>query len=136
MLNGNDDAYLAARAIQFFSPGIPQVYYVGLLAGENDFNAPEKLGDGREINRHNYTMEEILKSPQKNVVKIFLNLIRFRNKHPAFNGRFTVLGSGEESIYMERTQKGAFCRLNVNLQTHTRNVTYSDDNGSVNSFYI
>ena len=136
MLNGNDDAYLAARAIQFFSPGIPQVYYVGLLAGENDFNAPEKSGDGREINRQNHTMEETLKSPQRNVVKIFLNLIRFRNKHPAFDGRFTVLGSGEESVYMERTQKGAFCRLNVNLQTHTRNVTYSDDNGSVNSFYI
>ena len=136
MLNGNDDAYLAARAIQFFSPEIPQVYYVGLLAGENDFNAPEKSGDGREINRQNHTMEETLKSPQKNVVKKLLNLIRFRNKHPAFNGRFTVLGSGEESVYMERTQKGAFCRLNVNLQTHTRNVTYSDDNGSVNSFYI
>ena len=136
MLNGNDDAYLAARAIQFFSPEIPQVYYVGLLAGENDFNAPEKSGDGREINRQNHTMEETLKSPQRNVVKIFLNLIRFRNKHPAFNGRFTVLGSGEESVCMEWAQKGAFCRLNVNLQTHTRNVTYSDDNGSVNSFYI
>ena len=25
----NDDAYIAARAIQFFAPGIPQVYYVG-----------------------------------------------------------------------------------------------------------
>jgi sucrose phosphorylase len=29
-------AYLLARAIQFFLPGVPQVYYVGLLAGEND----------------------------------------------------------------------------------------------------
>ena len=28
--------YLVARAIQFFVPGIPQVYYVGLLAGTND----------------------------------------------------------------------------------------------------
>jgi sucrose phosphorylase len=26
----------AARAIQFFAPGMPQVYYVGLLAGSND----------------------------------------------------------------------------------------------------
>lgn len=32
-LGNNDDAYLLARAIQFFAPGIPQVYYVGLLAG-------------------------------------------------------------------------------------------------------
>ncbi len=29
-------AYLMARAIQFFLPGVPPVYYVGLLAGEND----------------------------------------------------------------------------------------------------
>ena len=36
LLGSDDDAYLAARAIQFFTPGIPQVYYVGLLAGEND----------------------------------------------------------------------------------------------------
>ncbi len=28
--------YLMARAIQFFTPGIPMIYYVGLLAGEND----------------------------------------------------------------------------------------------------
>ncbi|MDD6344941.1 MAG: sucrose phosphorylase, partial [Oscillospiraceae bacterium] len=32
-LGNNDDAYLLARAIQFFAPGIPQVYYVGMLAG-------------------------------------------------------------------------------------------------------
>ena len=32
-LGCNDDAYITARIIQFFTPGIPQVYYVGLLAG-------------------------------------------------------------------------------------------------------
>lgn len=32
-LGNQDDAYLLARAIQFFAPGIPQVYYVGMLAG-------------------------------------------------------------------------------------------------------
>ncbi|MEJ2513188.1 MAG: sucrose phosphorylase, partial [Anaerolineales bacterium] len=32
----NNHDYLLARAIQFFAPGVPQVYYVGLLAGEND----------------------------------------------------------------------------------------------------
>lgn len=32
-----DRAYLMARAIQFFTPGIPMVYYVGLFAGSNDF---------------------------------------------------------------------------------------------------
>ena len=30
----DDDSYLLSRAIQFFTPGVPQVYYMGLLAGE------------------------------------------------------------------------------------------------------
>ncbi len=28
---------MQARAIQFFTPGMPMVYYNGLLAGLNDF---------------------------------------------------------------------------------------------------
>ena len=35
-LHGNARHYLMARAIQFFTPGLPMVYYVGLLAGRND----------------------------------------------------------------------------------------------------
>ena len=32
--------YLMARVIQFFTPGIPMIYYIGLLAGENDLQVP------------------------------------------------------------------------------------------------
>ena len=35
-LGRDDRAYLLARAIQLFLPGVPQVYSVGLLAGHND----------------------------------------------------------------------------------------------------
>jgi len=35
-----------------FAPGIPQVYYVGLLAGENDIALVESTKNGRDINRH------------------------------------------------------------------------------------
>ena len=59
LLDRDDDAYIAARAIQLFAPGIPQIYYVGLLAGENDQEAAERTGDGREVNRHNFSREEI-----------------------------------------------------------------------------
>src|ERR1035437_5977544 len=58
-LDCNDDAYISARAIQFFAPGIPQVYYVGLLAGKNDDEAVRRTGEGREINRHNFSLDEI-----------------------------------------------------------------------------
>ena len=56
-LGNNDAAYLLARAIQFFAPGIPQVYYVGMLAGENDLELLENTKEGRNINRHYYTAE-------------------------------------------------------------------------------
>ena len=90
MLECNDDAYLAARAIQFFTPGVPQVYYVGLLAGENDEANVARTGEGREINRHNFTIDEIDEAVQKKVVQRLLALIRFRNNHPAFEGEFEV----------------------------------------------
>jgi len=58
-LGDQDAAYLLARAIQFFAPGIPQVYYVGLLAGGNDIELLEKTKQGRDINRHYYSREEV-----------------------------------------------------------------------------
>jgi sucrose phosphorylase len=87
-LGRDDQAYLICRAIQFFLPGIPQVYYVGLLAGENDMNLLKKTGVGRDINRHFFAREEVESSLQKPVVKKLLDLIRHRNSHPAFGGSF------------------------------------------------
>jgi len=45
-LGRRDDEYLLARAIQFFAPGIPQVYYTGLFAGVNDNGASGADGSG------------------------------------------------------------------------------------------
>ena len=45
-LGGDDERYLAARAIQLFAQGVPQVYYVGLLAGRNDVDAVGPDGRG------------------------------------------------------------------------------------------
>ena len=42
-----------------FAPGIPQVYYVGLLAGRNDLELLEKTKTGRDINRHYYSLDEV-----------------------------------------------------------------------------
>ncbi|KAA8810162.1 sucrose phosphorylase, partial [Lactobacillus crispatus] len=58
-LGDNDDAYLLSRAIQVFAPGIPMIYYVGLLAGSNDLELLEKTKEGRNINRHYYTKDEV-----------------------------------------------------------------------------
>jgi sucrose phosphorylase len=89
-LGDNDDAYILARAIQMFTPGIPQIYYVGLLAGRNDINLVEHTKNGRDINRHGYTFEEIEVEVERPVVKRLLNLIKFRNTCLAFNGELAI----------------------------------------------
>jgi sucrose phosphorylase len=88
-LGRSDRAYLAARAIQFFLPGIPQIYYVGLLAGRNDLELLGRTAVGRDINRHYFSSEEIDAALQSPVVADLLDLIRLRNAHPAFAGAFS-----------------------------------------------
>lgn len=87
-LGRNDRAYLLARALQFFLPGVPQVYYVGLLAGHNDLALLQRTGVGRDINRHRYDRAEVLAQLDRPVVRDLLALIRLRNEHLAFGGHF------------------------------------------------
>lgn len=84
-LGNNDDAYLLARAIQFFAPGIPQVYYVGMLAGSNDIELMERTKNGRDINRHYYSKDEIEDEQDRTVVQKLKELMILRNTHPAFS---------------------------------------------------
>ncbi len=89
-MNEDDAAYLLARIVQFYTPGIPQVYYVGMLAGTNDFSCLERGVGGREVNRHNFTRQEIETQIEKPVVKRLMEIMRLRNEYPAFNGEFSV----------------------------------------------
>ena len=75
-----------ARAIQLFMPGKPQIWYLDLFAGKNDYEAMEKAGVGghKEINRSNLSLEQIETLLQKDVVKKQLELLRFRNTCPVF----------------------------------------------------
>lgn len=95
-LGNNDKAYLLARAIQFFAPGIPQVYYVGMFAGENDTELMERTKNGRDINRHYYTAEDVDKEQNREVVKELKSLMELRNSHPAFglDGKMTAYSEG------------------------------------------
>lgn len=114
-LGRDDNAYLLARAIQFFMPGVPQVYYVGLLAGENDLALLQQTGVGRDINRHRYTPDEIKAALQRTVVQRLLALIRLRNTHPAFGGRFSVLASADNSLHLRWQAGDAVVQLQADL---------------------
>ncbi|WP_439861210.1 sucrose phosphorylase [Pseudomonas sp. MBLB4136] len=122
----NEEAYIAARAIQFFTPGIPQVYYVGLLAGCNDFELAEASGEARDVNRHFYSLDEAQAALQQPVVQRLLRLMRLRCQHPAFAGRFELIQSSDSSLAMAWRHGEHYCRLQVELSTSQAIIHYRD----------
>ena len=126
-LDCNDDSYICARILQFFTPGIPQVYYVGLLAGKNDIALVEKTRSGRSINRHNYTLEEIDEEIQQPVVQRLLRLMEFRNAYPAFDGDMEIEDSAENRVRLT-WRKGAYqATADIDLDTYANRITYYDE---------
>ena len=128
-LGRRDDDYLIARAIHFFTPGIPQVYYVGLLAGTNDLDLLRRTGVGRDINRHYYTRAELCERLEDPVVRALLDLIRFRNSHPAFASDFHLHNSDNSSLVMEWRKGRNWARLDVDLLARRAVISHSDPSG-------
>jgi sucrose phosphorylase len=130
-MGGDERRYLLARAIQFFLPGIPQVYYVGLLAGHNDMQLLAQSGVGRNINRHRYSLGEIHAALGQPVVADLLALIRLRNAHAAFAGSFRLLDSDAATLGLRWDHGAEFAELRVNLATADYELTHSSAAGAV-----
>lgn len=127
---GNDDAsYLLSRILQCFAPGIPQIYYVGLLAGENDIELLETTKEGRNINRHYYTLEEIEKEVERPVVKQLLSLLRFRNTSKAFDleGEIEISTPDESTIEIVRTSSDKQTRACLVANLATKEFTIEEN---------
>jgi hypothetical protein len=114
-LDCDDDKYVVARAIQLFARGVPQIYYVGLLAGENDIGAVARTGDGRAINRHDYTMAEIGDALDQPVVARIVELIKLRYSHPAFDGTLCVERPHSRSLALRWTDGQTDLSLEVDF---------------------
>ena len=126
-LRADDDAYLLARAVQFFTPGIPQVYYVGMLAGENDVEAIKRGEEPRSINRHTYTESEMAEAVKKPMLQKMYALMRFRNTYDAFNGDITVGKDNQDGKLLVTWTKGKLSTsLAADFKTLSFNITYFD----------
>ena len=116
-LGRDEDRYLAARTIQLLLPGIPQVYYVGLLAGENDMELLDATGQGRDINRHRYTDHEIDVALTRPVVRSLLELLRWRMTEPAFGGTFELLDSPAHQLAIRWSSATSTIERLIDLRT-------------------
>ena len=110
------EAYLAARALQLFLPGVPQIYYVGLLGGTNDMELLARTHVGRDINRHYYTRDEVERALETPLVRRLCELIRLRNSHPAFGGTFELLESAPHALRVRWSAGAEFAELEVDLR--------------------
>lgn len=126
-LGQNDYDYLLARAIQFFAPGTPQVYYGGLLTEHNAMTLLAKTNVGRDINRPYLTQEKITQSFEKPISKALVKLIKLRNSCNAFNGEFSISG-GETALKMTWQNGNSQATLFVDFKVSEASIQIIENN--------
>jgi sucrose phosphorylase len=124
-LGRRDHEYLIARAIQCFVPGVPQIYYVGLLAGGNDIDLLRRTTIGRDINRRYYTAADFEQAVARPVVQSLFALLRLRNSHPAFAGAFETAPTASDRLALIWTHGDDLARLDVDLTAMSATITAS-----------
>ncbi len=125
-LGRDDDAYLLARAIQLLTPGLPQIYYVGLLAGGNDLRLLDRTGVGRDVNRHAYTPAELDAALARPVVRALLALVRLRGEHPAFAGTCRWERPAPTELTLAWEHEGARCALWADVAAPAWRLEWTD----------
>ena len=102
-LGEDEKKMLAARAIQLFMPGKPQIWYLDLFGGKNDHEAVKRAGPGghKEINRSNLSLERIDSEVTTGLFRDQVALLRLRNSCAAFRTDAQIRVSCPEDHVLE-----------------------------------
>ena len=127
-LGEDERKLLLARAIQMFMPGIPQVWYLDLFAGKNDYEAADRGGIAghKEINRTTLSLDDVEAGLKRPVVRNQLELIRLRNVSPAFAGEMTVCETEPHRLHISWQHPKATATLIADLRSHSFTVYVGD----------
>jgi sucrose phosphorylase len=125
-LGEDPDKLLLARAIQLFMPGLPQVWYLDLLAGTNDHEAARRNGH-KEINRTNLTASQVRSRLEDPLVERQLALLAFRNTFPAFGSgsRLAVGDPGPGRLDLTWSRGAHRASLHADLATLEVEITHT-----------
>ena len=89
-LGRDDAAHFLARLVQVLVPGVPQVYYGGLLAAPNQMELLARTDVGRDINRPYYDAGSRAAALAQPVVHATLGMLRWRAANDGvFQGEFS-----------------------------------------------
>jgi len=125
-LGRNEQQYLMARLLQFLLPGVPQVYYVGLLAGTNDVDLLARTGVGRDINRRYYDAHTLTSALDQPVVRRLLGMLRWRASDPVLDGDFTHVDAPDGQICVEWTHTTGTLHAEFDIAASTFQLTMTD----------
>ena len=133
-LGEDEQKLLLARAIQMFMPGIPQVWYLDIFAGKNNYDAADNGGSAghKEINRTTLTMQNIEQGLKTEVVKKQLEIMHLRNTSNAFSGEIEINDAVDTIIDVKWVNGAAVAHLKVNLETHGFTIEHTE-NGITNT---
>ena len=125
-LGEDEQKLLLARAIQLFMPGKPQVWYLDIFAGSNDYAAADRGGNAghKEINRTNITLRDIEDGLKSRIVKDQLKLIQLRNQSKAFLGAVSFRDSAVDEIDITWEYENELVQLTADLKTYHFDVHY------------
>ncbi len=119
-LASDDDAHVLARLIQVLVPGIPQVYYAGLLAAPNDVALLERTGIGRNINRPYYDRASLPEQLDRPIVAATLQLLRWRAaESELFDGEFLLLPSPPDRLVSRWSSGDRTLEARIDLSART-----------------
>ncbi len=124
-LGSDDAAQVIARLIQVFAPGIPQIYYAGVLASPNDMTLLRRTGVGRDINRPYHDAASLAAELDRPVVRSVLHLLRWRAANEAlFSGAFSVGASPADYLVLTwvRDDRRAEARIDLTARTYELEV--------------
>ncbi|MCL2398158.1 MAG: alpha-amylase family glycosyl hydrolase [Defluviitaleaceae bacterium] len=125
-LGEQQNKMLLARAIQIFMPGIPQVWYLDLVGGKNDYTAVQQAGENghKEINRTNLSLDHMENALNDELTVKQLELLRFRNTNPAFGSgaKLSVIGK-EHKFSLQWENNGNIARLDADLKSCTYEIS-------------
>lgn len=133
-LGEDEQKLLLARVIQMFMPGIPQVWYLDIFAGKNNYEAADNGGSAghKEINRTTLTMNDIEQGLKTEVVKKQLEIMNLRNTSNAFSGHVEINDTVDAIIDVKWVNGDTVAHLKANLQNYGFTIEHTE-NGVTNT---
>lgn len=119
-LGENNQKMLLARAIQMFMPGIPQVWYLDIFAGKNNYEAADNGGSAghKEINRTTLSMQDLEQGLKTEIVLKQLEIIRLRNTSNAFLGKVEINDVDVSKIDIKWVNDKSVMHFKANLDSY------------------